>query len=185
MKSPVGEHFFRPENRGFDEDAPILVIFATCERDTRMLGVGRHYPNVWGIYEQIRHNQIEEESATNWACYFRWKKKIPLKVQVFWWLLFRQRLVMHAFWKRMLLEALAECAMCTGVRKIVLPCFLSALSPGQYGPASRPHRWISHQQMPHRCEACTEGGLEEERGFAVLWALWMHHNEVIFYGKTA
>ena len=30
-----------------------------------------------------------------------------------WWLLFRQRLVMCVFLKRMFLEASAECAMCT------------------------------------------------------------------------
>ena len=99
----------------------------------------------WGVYELIRHSQIEEESATIQVCHFILKQQVPLKVQIFGWLLFNG-LVMQAFQKIMFPKALAKSIMCTRREDIVFTCSLSAHLPGQYKPAKRTHEWISHQQ---------------------------------------
>ena len=71
------------------EDATVFNEFATCEEDSRWLGMGKgkHHLDGW-----------EKEPATICACYFIWRQKFTLKVWVSVWLLFRQRLVLCALW---------------------------------------------------------------------------------------
>ncbi|XP_078443744.1 uncharacterized protein LOC144713124 [Wolffia australiana] len=115
-----------------------------------------------------------------------WRRRIPLKVKIFGWLLLRRRLVTRQFRQRWYPGNTAECVLCSGAvedcghlffRCPTAQAVWQAAGVGSVDPATEEDFWNSISGGLFRQEP------EWQRIFAHLWAIWLHRNEVIFKGR--
>ena len=115
------------------------------------------------------------------ACQCQWKVKDLLKGRIFSWLLFKQRLVTHAYQKKWQPDAPADCIMCDRNTEDVPHLFFNCAFALRLWRTSRSQGWMSHQV---RVSGVPLGDSEVlVRVWVVLWAIWLHRNECIFKGR--
>ena len=115
-----------------------------------------------------------------------WRRRIPLKIKVFGWLLIRDRLMTRSLRQRFVSEADDGCVMCSCATEdcshlffecpLVQPVWTTAVL-GEIDVTAGDAFWRSICQGPFRREA------EWQTIFATLWAIWLHRNEFIFTGR--
>ena len=116
-----------------------------------------------------------------------WKRRLPLKIKVFAWLLLRRHLMIRSFRQRMFPDSPLECLLCARVVEDCLHLFFAcplaqevwqAVDVGRLVATSEDAFWRSFSGRAFRHEA------EWQTIFAKLWFIWTHRNEVIFRGCT-
>ena len=121
-------------------------------------------------------------------CCLLWKRRIPLKVKIFRWLLIPGRLMTRSQRQRYVQEVDAGCVMCSGAIEdcthlffecpLVQPVWTAAAMGGIDATLAAAF-WCSICQWPFRRKA------EWKTIFATLWAIWPHWNEIIFRVRPA
>ena len=114
-----------------------------------------------------------------------WKSRTPLKIRIFVWLLLQQRLMTRSLRQRMAPESAADCVLCEAnlenCEHLFVLCPISQ-AVWRLVDVARPTLtsledfWRSIEDGPYR--RATEWNLI----FAMLWAIWINRNEVIFRG---
>ena len=122
------------------------------------------------------------------CCCLIWKRRIPLKLKIFSWLLLCQRLMTRSFRQRFCSDSSAECPLCAGVSDDCSHLFFecqyaqatwrAATSTSSLDFSTAESFWYSIARGPFRCAA------EWHTIFASLWAIWLHQNEVVFRGRS-
>ena len=150
---------------------------------------------VWGsswfsaraAYRLLRDQEVLEDPLILQRCHLVWKRRLPLKIKVFAWLLARRRLMMRALQQRMAPNSPVECPLCVGAVEdcsyLFFVCPLAqavwlAANVGRLVVSSKEAFWWSLGSGPFCREA------EWQTIFVTLWSLWTHRNEVIFKGRT-
>ena len=115
------------------------------------------------------------------------RSRIPLKIQVFLWLLLRRRLMTRSLRQQMVHSSSAECTMCGAIVEDCDHLFTRCLVAQTVWTLTRVVRprlssmedfWRSMADGPCR------RGAEWQLIFATLWVIWNHRNEVVFRGRT-
>ena len=119
-------------------------------------------------------------------CRLLWRRRIPLKFKIFCWLLIRGRLMTRSLRQGFVLEADANCVMCSDTTEdcshlffecpLVQPVWIAAALGGIDVTAGDAF-WHSVCQGTFRREA------EWQIIFTTLWAIWLYQNEIIFRGR--
>ena len=121
------------------------------------------------------------------CCCIIWKRRIPLKIKLFSWLLLRQRLMTCSFRQRFCPGSSAECPLCGGVSEdcshLFFECTFAqaswrAASTSSLDVSTAESFWSSIARGSFRRAA------EWNTIFANLWAIWLHRNEVVFRGRS-
>ena len=116
-----------------------------------------------------------------------WKRRFPLKIKMFAWLLLRWRLTTRSRLQRMVPDALVECPLCARAMEdcqhLFFVCPLAQTvwqetGVGRLVTTSEEAFWRSLGSGTFRHE------VEWKTIFATLWSLGIHRNEVIFRGRT-
>ena len=116
-----------------------------------------------------------------------WKRRLPLKVKVFSWLLLRRCLMTRSRLQRMIPDAPVEWLWCVRAvedcHHLFFACPLTqtvwqATGVGRLMATSEEAFWRSLGGRTFRRE------VECQTIFATLWSLWIHRKEVIFRGRT-
>ena len=137
-------------------------------------------------YGQLGTGSPSNPASTLAACRLIWKRRIPLKVKIFGWLLLRQCLPTRYAHSRWSPKVSASCPMCSREDEDCTHLFFQYPVAqeawnlkGTFGVDTRLAEsfWDSTRHGPYRCEA------EWQKLFALLWALWRHRNEVLFQGR--
>ena len=89
----------------------------------RRLSKATHDAWVWSgpsfttraAYRLLRDLEDSEDPFILQRCRLVWKRRLPLKIKVFAWLLLRQRLMTRSLLQRMVPDASSECLLCTWV----------------------------------------------------------------------
>ena len=63
-------------------------------------------------YRLLRDQENPEDPLILQRCRLVWKRRLPLKIKVFAWLLLRRRLMTRSMLQRIVLNVLAECPLC-------------------------------------------------------------------------
>ena len=144
--------------------------------------------SAWNVYHHLQ--ELEGSSDTTMllkCCRIIWKRRIPLKIKIFSWLLLRQRLMTRSFRQRFCPGSSAECPLCGGVSEdcshLFFECTFAqaswrAASTSSLDVSAAKSFWSSIAWGPFRRAA------EWNTIFANLWAIWLHRNEVVFRGRS-
>ena len=139
------------------------------------------------VYSRLREQAEAEDPAFIRLWRRAWKSRLPMKIQVFIWLLLRRRLMTRAYRQRMAPESTTECALCAGAVEdcehlfVTCPFASSVWLPArvaQIDISSWEAFWRSISDGPYRLKA------EWQSIFAFLWSIWSHRNEVILRGRS-
>ena len=118
-------------------------------------------------------------------CRLIWRQHIPLKIRIFGWLLLRRRLMTRAMRQRMFSDSPVSCPLCgegtEDCSHLFFRCSLAqetwwAAAVARLSVTSEEAFWSSLSGGFFRREA------DWRRIFAILWAIWIHKNEVVFRG---
>ena len=82
------------------------------------------------------------------CCWLIWKRRIPLKIKIFGWLLLLQRLTTRSFRQRFCPGSSTECPLCAGVSEDFLISFSSANMLRRHGGQHLQATYISPQLNP-------------------------------------
>ena len=116
-----------------------------------------------------------------------WKRRLPLKIKVFAWLVVQRRLMTRSRLQRMVPDALVECQLCARAvedcQHLFFVCPLAqtvwqVTGVGRLVATSKEAFWQSLGGGTFRRE------VEWQTIFVTLWSLWIHRKEVIFRGRT-
>ena len=141
----------------------------------------------WAAYRLFRDQQDSEDPFILQRCCLVWKRRPPMKIKVFAWLLLRRCLMTRSLLQRMVPDVPAECPLWA---RVVEDCqhlfFVCPFAQAVWQAAginrlmvtSEEAFWQSLGGGTFRHEA------EGQTIFATLWSLWIHRNEVIFRGCT-
>ena len=66
----------------------------------------------WAAYKRLRDQENPDDPLILQRCRVVWKCRLPLKIEVFAWLLLRRRLMTRSKLQRMIPDAPAECLLC-------------------------------------------------------------------------
>ena len=116
-----------------------------------------------------------------------WKRRLPLKVKVFAWLLLRRRLMTRSRLQRMVSDAPAECLLCA---RAVEDCqhlfFACPLAQIVWQATGVGHLVMNSDETFWRSlgGGTFRRGVEWQTIFATLWSIWMYKNKVIFKGRA-
>ena len=133
------------------------------------------------MYESLR-GQLTVEDVR-----LIWKRRLPLKIRLFAWLLLRRRLMTRAFRQRMYPDSPVSCPLCNqGVEDcdhLFFQCSLvqeawQSIFVARLDTRSAEAFWTTVSGNFFRREA------DWRCMFAMLWAIWTHRNEVIFRDIT-
>ena len=115
------------------------------------------------VYHHLQ--ELEGSSDTTMflkCCRIIWKRRIPLKIKLFSWLLLRQRLMTRSFHQRFCLGSSAECPLCGGVSEdcshLFFECTFAqaswrAASTSSLDVSTAESFWSSIARGPFRCAA--------------------------------
>ena len=134
-------------------------------------------------YASLRGQLMVEDAQTLRRCRLIWKRRLPLKIHLFAWLLLRRRLMTRVLRQRMYPDSPVNCPLCNqGVEDcdhLFFQCPLAqeawqSISVVRLDTRSAEAFWTSISGSFFRREA------DWRCIFAVLWAIWTHRNEIIF-----
>ena len=140
--------------------------------------------SVRGLYQQLRTTHIADLAILD-ACRAVWKQRLPRKVAVFAWTIARHQILTRVRYRRLVSTGTAICMLCRAQEEDCEHLFFKCLiairiwaSQGLLDITSSSVFWAT---LPRRRQ-----GHEADRGrrFAVLWAIRLHCNEVMFEGKA-
>ena len=119
------------------------------------------------------------------CCRLLWKCRILLKINLFGWLLLRQRLMTRSLWQRFCLDAPTECPLCAGAAEDCSHFFFEC----QFAQMAW---WVTHMtglgtstaaSFWRSISAGPFGRASEWQSiFTTLWSIWLHRNEIVFIG---
>ena len=66
----------------------------------------------WAAYRRLQDQENPEDPLILQRCRVVWKRRLPLKIKVFAWLLLRRRLMTRSRLQRMVPKAPTECLLC-------------------------------------------------------------------------
>ena len=113
------------------------------------------------IYHHLQ--ELEGPSDTTMllkCCRITWKRRIPLKIKIFGWLLLRQRLITRSFCQRFYSGSSAECPLCVSVSEdcshLFFECLFAqaswrAASTSSLDVSTAESFWYSIAWGPFRC----------------------------------
>ena len=115
-------------------------------------------------------------------CRLLWKQKVPLKVQIFGWLLLRHKPMTKVFQKKMFPKPLIKCVVCKSREEDCSQCpsaqeIWTKSNTSEVDVTSEEIFQGSLRSRVFRREA------EWRRILVVLWAAWQHHKEIAFQGR--
>ena len=116
-----------------------------------------------------------------------WRSRIPLKIQVFLWLLLRRRLMTRSLRQQMVPNSLVECAMCGAILEDCDHLFARCPIAHAVWTSTRvvrPRLSSLEDFLRSRATGPYRRGAEWQLIFATLWVIWNHRNEVVFRGRT-
>ena len=162
--------------------------------DTRPIVEGRDaWIWHWAIFsakavcESLHGQSTSEDAQTLRRCRLIWKRRLPLKIRLFAWLLLRRRLMTRAFRQHMYPDSLVSCPLCNrGMEDcdhLFFQCSLTqeawqSVDVARLDVSSAVAYWTSVLGNFFRREA------DRRCIFAVLWIIWTHRNKIIFRGVT-
>ena len=138
--------------------------------------------SVKAVYRLLRGQEPSEATALVRRCRVIWKQRLPLKIRIFGWLLVRRRLMTRAMRHHLVPGAIMNCPLCDGEIEDCSHLFFTCpmvQEAWRTSGAARPtvssdeEFWSSFRRET-----------AWRRVFAILWAIWIHRNEVIFRGVT-
>ena len=101
-----------------DQRVDDLLNLQSRLADTRPIVEGRD-AWIWhraisakAVYKSLRGQSTSEDAQTLRHCRLIWKRRLPLKIRLFAWLLLRKRLMTRAFRQRMYPDSLVSCPLC-------------------------------------------------------------------------
>ena len=136
------------------------------------------------LYQQLRTAQHVDPTVLN-ACRAVWKQRLPHKVAVFAWMIARQRVLTRVRHRHLFSTGSTLCMMCKEQEEdcehLFFKCPIAKriwASQGLSEITSSSVFWVTLTRRGR--------GQEANRGkrFAVVWAIWLHRNEVVFEGKA-
>ena len=134
-------------------------------------------------YRRLRDQENPEDPLILQRCRVVWKRRLPLKIKVFAWLLLRWRLMTRSKLQRMVPDAPAECPLCA---RAVEDCqhlfFAYPLAQTVWQATGVGHLVVNSEEAFWRSlgSSIFRRGVEWQTIFATLWSIWIHRNEVIF-----
>ena len=140
---------------------------------------------VRAVYRLLRDQGAPEDPILLQRCRLVWKRRLPLKIKIFAWLLLRRRLMTRSLRQCMFPDSPVECPLCARTvedcQHLFFACSLAqevwrAADVGRLVTTSEEAFWRSLSGGAFRREA------ESQSIFATLWSIWTHRNEVIFRG---
>ena len=135
------------------------------------------------IYGRLRGQSTTEDAQIIRRCRIIWKRRLPLKIRLFAWLLLRRRLMTRTLRQRMYPDSPVNYPLCNGGAEdcdhLFFQCPLTqetwqSVNVDRLGITSTEAFWASLSGGFFRREA------DWRCIFAVLWAIWTHRNDVIF-----
>ena len=142
---------------------------------------------VRAVYRLFRDQGELEDLLLLQRCCLVWKRRLPLKIKVFAWLLLRRRLMTRSLRQRIVPDSPVECAVCARAVEDYLHLFFAlplaqevwlAAGVGWLVVTSEEALWRSFSGGSFCREA------EWQTIFATLWSIRTHRNEVIFRSCT-
>ena len=140
--------------------------------------------SVRGLYQQLRTTQFEDPTVLN-ACRAVWKQRLSHKVAVFAWTIARQRVLTQVRHRHLFSTKSALCMLCREQEEdcehLFFKCLIAIRIWACQGLSDITSSSVFWATIPRR-----RRGHEADRGkgFAVVWALSLHRNEVVFEGKA-
>ena len=125
-------------------------------------------------YRLLQDQEVPKDPLILQRCRLVRKRRLPLKIKVFAWLLARRRLMMRALRQRMTLNSPVECPLCAGAVEdyshLFFVCPLAqavwqAVNVDRLLVSSEEAFWRSLSNIPFRREA------EWQTIFVILWSL--------------
>ena len=138
-------------------------------------------------YTKLRAAEPPEDATIVRRCRLLWRLRVPLKIKVFGWLLVWEQLMTRAARQWIFPDAAADCVMCSGATEDCSHLFFecptvqgvwTTTCPGGPDCTSADAFWQSMCQGPFR------RATEWQTIFAILWAIWLHRNDIIFRGRS-
>ena len=114
-----------------------------------------------------------------------WKQRLPCKVAVFTWTIARQQILTRVRYRQLVSDGTAICMLCRAQEEDCEHLFFTCLSAiriwASQGLSDIMSSSVFWATLPRR-----RRGHEADWGkrFAVLWAIWLQRNEVMFEGKA-
>ena len=142
---------------------------------------------VRAVYRLLRDQGAPEDRRFLQRCRLVWKRRLPLKIKIFAWLLLRRRLMTRSLRQRLVPDSPVDCPMCARAMEDCPHLFFTcpfaqevwlAVNVGRIVTTSEEALWRSLSGGAFRRET------EWLTIFATLWSIWTHRNEVIFRGCT-
>ena len=140
--------------------------------------------SVRGLYRQLRTSQSEDPTMLD-ACRDVWKQRLLCKVAIFAWTLARQRVLTRVRHRYLVSAGSAMCMLCGEQEKdcehLFFKCPIATriwASQGLSEIKSSSVFWATILRRRSGHDA------DQGRRFAVVWAIWLHRNEVVFDGKA-
>ena len=153
--------------------------------DARDRWIWKNEPfSVRGLYRQLRTAQSEDPIRLD-ECREVWKQRLPLKVAIFAWIFARQRVLTRVRHRLLVSARSALCMLCgeqeEDCEHLFFQCPIAIRIWASQGLSEIKSSSVFWATIPRR-----RRGYEAERGrrFAVIWAIWLHYNEVVFEGKA-
>ena len=140
--------------------------------------------SVRGLYQQLRTTHIADPVVLD-ACRAVWKQRLPRKVAVFAWTIARHRILTRVRYRRLVSTGTAICMLCRAhdedCEHLFFKCPIAIRIWASQGLSDITSSSVFWATLPRQ-----RRGHEAVRGkrFAVLWAIWLHRNEVMFEGKA-
>ena len=118
-------------------------------------------------------------------CQVIWKQRLPLKIQIFGWLLVCRHLMTRAMRHRLFPVAVVNCPLCDGeVEDCSHLFFTCPMVQEAWWTAGVAHLVASSDE--EFWSSLIDSSFRREtvwrRVFATPWAIWVHRNDVIFRG---
>ena len=138
-------------------------------------------------YKSLRGLSALEDALTRRRCRWIWKRRLPLKIRLFAWLLLRRHLMTWVFRQHMYPDSPLSCPLCNQGAEdcdhLFFQCSLAQESWHSFDVAR-----LNTTSAEAFWSSVTVGFFRREADwrciFAVLWAIWTHRNEVIFRGAS-
>lgn len=143
--------------------------------------------SVKSAYKLLRQGSAQADPDLAAGCRLLWRRRIPLTVKIFAWQLLRRRLMTRSVRQGIHPEEDATCVLCEGGREDCSHLFFecpvarevwTAEGCARVDPSSETTFWTSLRAGTYRGEA------EWQKLFAILWAIWIHRNDVVFRGLS-
>ena len=139
------------------------------------------------VYRLLRGQEFPEAASLVRHCRVIWKYRLPQKIRIFGWLLLRHRLMTRVIRRHIVPGAVVSCSLCAGEDKDCSHLFFTCpIVQEAWRTGGVAHLVASSDEV--FWSSLIDGSFRREtdwrQAFAMLWAIWLHRNEVIFRGVT-